>query len=123
VSSKVYVASIGGDTLAQRMKIARMLWTANISAVYSHLENPKFKKQLDEALERGIPYMVVFGEDEMSKGTVNMKYMEKHIEKEVSLDEIVKVLIESGCNPIASGADLALLELMRNGNISVNDSS
>lgn len=49
----MYVASIGAGLLPQRMAVARRLWTANLSAEYSHLDNPKFKKQLDEV--RGVP--------------------------------------------------------------------
>ena len=40
------------------MRIAKSLWLADISAEYSHQESPKFKRQLDEVLERQIPFMV-----------------------------------------------------------------
>ena len=40
------------------MRIAKALWLADISAEYSHQESPKFKRQLDEVLERQIPFMV-----------------------------------------------------------------
>ena len=36
---QVFVAAIGGY-LSERMKIARMLWSANISAEYSHQQGP-----------------------------------------------------------------------------------
>ena len=44
--------------MPERMRVAQRLWKADISAEYSHQDNPKLVKQLDEALERGIPYMV-----------------------------------------------------------------
>ena len=40
------------------MRIAKALWMSDISAEYSHQESPKFKRQLDEVLERHIPFMV-----------------------------------------------------------------
>ena len=38
------------------MKIAQLLWEADISAEYSHKENPKLKPQMDEVLARGRYY-------------------------------------------------------------------
>jgi histidyl-tRNA synthetase len=110
---QVFIASIGAGLVPARMKVAKMLWEANISAEYSHQDNPKFKKQLDEALERGIPYMVVFGGDEVEKGTVKVKDMREHEEVEVPLSGVVAQLMAKGCVPIPPGADLGMLELMR----------
>lgn len=108
---QVFVASIGAGYIPKRMKIAKSLWSSNISAEYSHLDDPKFKKQLDETLERGIPYMVVFGEEEVAKGTVNVKDMKKHIEVQVSLDELVPKLLELGCQTIVT--DTQFLDIMK----------
>jgi histidyl-tRNA synthetase len=58
----VYIASIGANMMKDRMQVAKILWSANISAEYSHHENPKLKKQMDEALAKGFPVMLVFGE-------------------------------------------------------------
>ena len=109
---QVFVAAIGGY-LPERMKIARLLWNANISAEYSHQQDLKFKRQLDEALERGIPYMVVIGKDEIMKGTVKVKDMKSHSEEEVPLDNLDAKLLSIGCVPISVGTDTSLLETMR----------
>ncbi len=82
--------------MKHRMSVAKVLWSANISAEYSHHENPKFKKQLDDALERGVPFMVVFGEEELANGSVKVKDMAQHTEKEVKLDELVAFLKNAG---------------------------
>lgn len=47
---QVYVATIGSDLIAERMRVAKLLWTANIPAEYSHQDSPKFKKQLGKLI-------------------------------------------------------------------------
>jgi len=100
--TEVYIASIGANTLAHRMRIARGMWRADISAEYSHKENPKLKPQMDEVLERDIPYMVVFGDDEIAKGVVQLKNMRERTEKEVAIDDLAKTLLEAGCSTVGS---------------------
>ena len=109
------MASIGAGLVAHRMKIARMLWSANISAEYSHLDNPKFKKQLDYCLEEYIPYCVVFGEDELQNGTVKVKNMVEHKEEVVALNSLVDYLLNIGCVSVTNNSnDAKLVEQMRN---------
>lgn len=55
---------------------------------------------MDEVLERSIPFMVIFGQDEMTKRVVKVKNMREHSETEVSLDGLVAVLLAQGCTPI-----------------------
>ena len=110
--TEVYIASIGANTLAHRMKIARCLWQADISAEYSHKENPKLKPQMDEVLERAIPYMVVFGDDEMAKGVVQLKDMRERSEKEVAIDDLAQILLDAGCSTVSS-ASSSFLEKLR----------
>ena len=107
-TTQVYIASIGPNFVPTRMKIARTLWQANISAEYSHQENPKFKKQLDEALERFIPFMVIFGEEEVSKGVVKVKNMRTHEESEVAMTDIVGALLTQGCSQVQAMQNLSI---------------
>ena len=108
---QVYIASIGAGMIAHRMKIANILWKANISAEYSSKESPKLKPQLDDVLERGIPYMIVFGDDEIKRGTVKVKCVKAITEDDVALENIVDYLQSKGCNPIQAG-DLQLISAM-----------
>lgn len=89
---QVFIASIGADMMKSRMRVAKMLWSANISSEYSHHENPKFKKQLDEALAKGVPVMIVFGDEELQNGTVKVKDMIQHTENDVPLVNLVEYL-------------------------------
>jgi histidyl-tRNA synthetase len=74
------------------MKVAKLLWRSNISAEYSHHENPKLKRQLDEALARGVPIMVVFGEEEIHNGTIKVKDIKAHTEEEVKIEDVASVV-------------------------------
>jgi histidyl-tRNA synthetase len=138
------------------MRVAKLLWTANIPAEYSHQDSPKFKKQLDDTLERGIefflvpflfifcsknkhnvytysvhiciymytyiyvniqyigiPFMVVFGEDELKKDIIKLKNMREHTEEELSMEKLVERLLAQGCVVIPAGTDLGFLSTLR----------
>jgi histidyl-tRNA synthetase len=110
---QVYVASIGPDLLKERMKIARLLWNANIATEYSHSENPKLKRQLDDVLERGIAYMVIFGKDELLSNKLKLKNVLQHTEEEVSYDTLVEALLRNGCVPVSAGTDLSFMHSIK----------
>ncbi|CAM9538872.1 unnamed protein product, partial [Discosporangium mesarthrocarpum] len=94
---QVYVASVGACLLEERMKVGRTLWSNNISAEYSSADNPKLKKQLDEVLARGIPFMVILGEEEIKQGVVKIKNIQERTEKVVPREDLTKELLASGC--------------------------
>ena len=52
--------------------------------------------QINYALESGIPFMVLFGEDEISQSVVKVKDMKERTEETVSMDDLVAVLKEKG---------------------------
>lgn len=108
------MASIGAGFVAERMKVARLLWEANISAEYSHQDNPKFKKQLDYVLEEGIPFVVVFGEEELANGTVKVKDIRTHSEEIIPIADMVAYLLDHGCAPVTNSVDSVMMDKMRN---------
>lgn len=93
---QVVVASMGDNMVHHRMAIARELWNADISAEFGMGSSKKLVKQLQDALERGVPYMVVIGDAEVSAGTVKIKNMAKKTERSVSREDLVAVLLEEG---------------------------
>jgi histidyl-tRNA synthetase len=95
--SQVLVASTGNKLLLPRLEICKELWRANISAEIMQVENPKFTKQLHYALEAGIPFMIVIGEDEIAKGEVKIKDMSSKEEIDVKRTEMVKELLKRNC--------------------------
>ena len=89
--------------MCERMKIAKLLWSNNISAEYSHQDNPKFKRQLEEVLERGIAFTVVVAEEELARGCVKVKDMRARDEVELPFDQVVPFLLSRGCRSVAVG--------------------
>ena len=61
-------ASIGG-VLPQRMRIANEMWKRRIAAEFLYEDgNVKLTKQMNHALESHIPFMIIFGDDELKAG-------------------------------------------------------
>jgi histidyl-tRNA synthetase len=99
--------------MLERMKVAQFLWKNNFSAEFSHLDNPKFKKQLDEVLERSIPFMVIIGEEELSRNVIKVKDMKNHSELEIPSDTLIAKLHEIGCRQVNAGNDTSFIEIMK----------
>ena len=60
----------------ERMKLCSELWAAGIRAEFGYKPNPNFKTDIvGAANDAGIPVVIVFGEDELAAGTVNVKDM------------------------------------------------
>jgi len=97
--------------MVERMKLARILWDANISAEFSQQDNPKLKYELSNALERAIPFMVIVGEDEAKEGKCKVKDLAAKTEETVTREDLVKVLRSKGVVPV--GCEFAA-ELLAN---------
>lgn len=108
----VVVASVGDDMLAERMKVAKLLWDANLSAEYSQQESPKLNAQLRNALERNIPFMVIIGEEELANKTCNVKDLAASTEVTVPIVDLVATLRKLGVIPVGCefAAELAIKE-------------
>ena len=62
----------------------------------------------------GIPYMLVFGHDEMGKKVVKVKNVQEHSEVEVGEEAVVAELLRQGCCPIVC-AERGFLEALSRG--------
>lgn len=69
----VMVATIGKGTMQPRMKLCAELWRNDIAAEFAYNENWNFGKQLNNALNLGIPLMAILGEDEIASNVVKLK--------------------------------------------------
>ena len=89
------VASIGNGMQVRRMEVATKLWAAGIEAEFGFKKNPKVGRnathltvlrplsqplvsfqmgdQLTYAFDESIPFVVLFGENEISRGLVKVK--------------------------------------------------
>ena len=76
ISTQAMVVNFGESTLEQGLKLLRQLRAAGIRAeIYP--EEAKMKKQLAYANKKDIPYVILQGEEEISKGELTLKNMVK----------------------------------------------
>lgn len=61
----------------KRMQLANKLWCAGIKAEFGFKPNPKMGDQLGYALEQGIPFMILFGDDELQEGVVKVRVVQQ----------------------------------------------
>jgi histidyl-tRNA synthetase len=96
----VLVASAGAGMMKEKMKIARVLWEANISAEFSQQEKTKLAKEIADALEREIPYMVVIGENELAENKCQVKDIKAETADLVPIPDLVAFLRDKGVIPV-----------------------
>jgi histidyl-tRNA synthetase len=95
------IAQIGKNLIGERMKILNDLWNLGIKAETVYQENPKVQRQLEFALESGIPLIMWLGESEVAAGIAKVKSLNKHEEYVLTRDELrqgdrLKAIIADG---------------------------
>ena len=75
---------------ANRMRVAATLWRNGISAEFGYQENPKLQKQLAFALESGINWVVIMGEEEWKEGN----WEEEYLRDKMSIEPIAGVTVD-----------------------------
>lgn len=90
--TEVYVLSGVKDSIVERMSICRTLWAAGIKAEFVPKVSQKLTPQLKAANAHGVPIAVIFGEDEIAKGTLLIKDLKAMTQEEVPKDKLVEAL-------------------------------
>ncbi|RWS15807.1 histidine--tRNA ligase: cytoplasmic-like isoform X1 [Dinothrombium tinctorium] len=94
--AKCFVASMGKGLAEERFKLLTELWDAGIAAEHSLRTHPKPLNQYQYCEEKGIPFLIGIGGDELSKGVVkirNIKAREEiDVKREFFVDELKKLL-------------------------------
>lgn len=90
--TQVLVASIGNGMQTRRMEVCSRLWSAGIKAEFGYKANPKMGDQLNHAFEQSIPFMVLFGDEEMRDKVVKVKDIALKTEEMVAEEDLVEVL-------------------------------
>jgi len=86
---------------AERMKILGEFWNADIAAETLYADNPKAAKQVQFALDNGIPLILWIGEDEVAQGVVNVKSLNHHEQYVIKREELVDRVRELiAANPV-----------------------
>lgn len=89
VGTKVLFSNMGDAEVRYSLPVVAALRAAGVNCeIYP--DNTKLKKQFDYAAKKGIPYFVIVGEQEMSKGVVNIKNQITGEQKEVEIESITK---------------------------------
>ncbi len=86
--------------MLERMKVAKLLWDAKISAEFNQQENPKLKYEIANALDRDIPFMVVIGEDEAKENKCKVKDLKNRTEETVDQSQLAETLRVKGVVPV-----------------------
>ena len=90
-TTKLMFVNFGEKESAASLKCAKRLRKAGISCeVYP--ENAKMKKQMGYANDNKIPFVAIVGENELEKGTIMLKDMQKGEQQELTVDEIAAKL-------------------------------
>jgi histidyl-tRNA synthetase len=74
-------------------ELASRLRNAGISAELYLGSRYAFREQIKYAASRGIPYLLIQGEDERNRGTVSLRDLSSREQYECSLDEAISRLI------------------------------
>lgn len=78
----------------EKFKICSELWSVGVKAEIVYHDNPKPTKQMETALERGIPLVMFIGGDELTKGIVKIRILNEDREIEISRREMVERVSE-----------------------------
>lgn len=89
---EVYVASAHKGLHLKRMEILNKLWDAGIKAEHSYKQNPKLLAQLQYCEENQIPYAIVLGDGELSRGVVKLREIKSRKEDEIPLETLPEEL-------------------------------
>lgn len=92
-TTKVFFVNFGKKEEAYCLPILAKLRLAGInSEIYP--EAAKMKKQMKYANDKGIPYVVMIGEDEMAKGMLMLKNMESGEQKSITTEALLSLMAE-----------------------------
>ncbi len=89
----LFAATVGDDQRAAAFALVQQARDAGIAADMSHQQR-SLKSQFKLADKLGARYVAVIGPDELAAGAANLRDMETHEERQVSLDAIVAAITE-----------------------------
>ncbi len=89
--TKVLVTIFSENTKKYSFNIAAKLRSEGINTL-TYLEDKKLDKQLKYADRKNIPYVIIIGPDEMKNDTIQLKDLKEKKQKEIKLEEAIKIL-------------------------------
>jgi len=94
VSPSVFIAYLGQDAKEEAIKLVSLLRRSGLSVILA-CGDRSLKAQLKQANSTGARQAVIIGEDEIKRGTVVLRDMDKGEQQTIQLGEVVKVLSRS----------------------------
>ncbi len=91
-TTKVLVTIFDKNTRENSLEVTRKLREAGINTEM-YLEDEKLGKQLKYANQKGIPFVIVIGPEEIEKGTVQLKDMKAEKQEEMKVERVIDKLI------------------------------
>lgn len=85
-----YVASIGKGMVTERLKVLRELWDHNMKAEHSYKSSLKFMTQVQYCEDQGIPFIIVFGGEEIKGGKVKIREVKTRTETVVEREKLIE---------------------------------
>ncbi|MBI3290531.1 histidine--tRNA ligase [Candidatus Microgenomates bacterium] len=90
--AKILVTVFSADQLNVSLETVTKLRGAGINAEIYLDENVKLDKQLKYADQKGIPYAIIIGPEEVENGTVALKDLTKQTQEILALEKVIKKL-------------------------------
>jgi len=90
--TQVMVCAIGENTLLSRMQLCAELWRGGIAAEYMYVVKANAKRQMEYAMEVGVPFVIFFGETELKEQKVKLKNAATRTEIDVPRNALVSTL-------------------------------
>jgi len=91
-ATKVLVTIFSKNFIEKSIKVATVLREKNINTELFLNPEKKLDKQLKYADKKGIPYVLILGEEEVKKNVVKLKDLKTGKQQEVTLEQLIKIL-------------------------------
>ena len=88
---KCLIINFGAASRMQNLKVLAELRKANIATEY-YPDEKKLQKQIEYALKKRIPYILIQGEDEIQQQRVKMKQLDTGQQEAYTLQDAVTIL-------------------------------
>lgn len=88
--SRILVTVFSSDLYNKSLEVTTNLRTSGIPTELYLNPNTKLDKQLKYADKKGIPFVVIVGPDEVTKGTVQLKNLQTKEQKEMKVENLIK---------------------------------
>lgn len=96
-----YVVSIGKEMVPERLKVLKELWDNDIKAEHSYKSSPKFMTQVQYCEDQGIPYIIVFGDEEIKAGQVKIRAVKTREETIVERPKLIETCKAMLCSLVS----------------------